>query len=255
MQHSLSKGRVELTDASLTIDKIVNERGSHVPRESDHLRFLFSPSPLMLYVGDMQQFVTERSAIKVQPDTPIGIEAANGAVIYQISFTQDEQRYLDELKKDPFFYKLSGKERKEWDNVKDKDLDFRAWGEWNATDIVYLPRVVIAPPHSRGHRMVGNGWQLMYAKASRAVGVGSDYIFKVRDQESLHAHKLITEVYICLGGEMALQVDQDEVMLKQDDVAALPPGPIHCMKRLVKTPYQGITLQTPSIPGDKIVHL
>lgn len=252
MNHNLALGKVELAHANLTIDKVVNERGSHVPEQSPNLRFLFSVSPYSLSTNDQMKFVAERSAVKVHPETPIELEAASGTVIYVISFSKGEAQYLEELKTDSFFNSLRGRDSKEWEEVKDKGLDYVISGERNAEHIIQLPDIVIAPPHSRHNAMIGNGWHLMYARASRAVGVGSDVLFRVREEEQAHAHKILHEVYICLDGALELSIEGEDVALTRDHVICISHGSMHAMNRITSKPYNGLTLQTPSIPGDKV---
>ena len=67
----------------------------------------------------------------------------------------------------------------------------------------------------------------------------------------MHFHKITSEAYICIGGSLDLAVDDTNYILGKDQLLVTEPEELHAIQGMPETPYKGITLQFPSIPGDK----
>jgi mannose-6-phosphate isomerase-like protein (cupin superfamily) len=188
----------------------------------------------------------------------VRVSAESGAELYVISFGMSvpEAAYLERLQSqhEGFFRSLEGDYRDEWDAVKDKPLDYVAAGERNAERMRRgMEGILVAPPDSRFTHPRSNGWHFMFTRGSRTLGFGSDVLYKLRSEEVSHSHRIIDEIYVGLGGGMSFEVDGREVHVGKGSVLISPPGERHKMRRLVEAPYYGFTLQTPSIPSDRIL--
>ncbi len=217
-------------------------------------RFLYSLSPLEITVNGEQIFVPERATVKVLSGTDLSVNAERGAEIYAVDLLRVEEEVLKDLSGTHagFFDKLDGKDKEEWDKVKDQSPHYVDPAEPNTQYILAKSGVVIAPAHSRFKNMVGSGWNLMYMRGSRSLGIGTDVSFRLRAKEAMHMHKITTEGFICLGGKLEVGAHPDErIVLGKDDVLVSSPLEVHAMTGIPEVPYKGITFQFPSIPGDK----
>jgi mannose-6-phosphate isomerase-like protein (cupin superfamily) len=102
--------------------------------------------------------------------------------------------------------------------------------------------------------MAGDGWQFMLMRGSPVLGFGPDYLFEPRGSEVAHHHDYTTEVYVCLNGGMELEVDGRQEFVSPNEAYVVEPGIVHNMNRFTSAPYVGITLQIPSLPGDRVEH-
>jgi quercetin dioxygenase-like cupin family protein len=220
---------------------------------ANNLRFLFSTSAFELTSADKTQFVTERSAVKVHPGTEVKLNMEKGARLYEIVLQADEQVMIHKLQKEhyDFFSSLDGLDKQEWNEVANAGKDYIIPSERNSQDMVRMPGIIIAPSYSRHNKHTNTGWHFMYARASKALSVGSDMIFKVRSEEIAHSHKIISESYVCLGGSLELMLDGEKTALREGDYIIATPRENHSIVSLPEVPYKGLTLQFPSIPGDR----
>jgi mannose-6-phosphate isomerase-like protein (cupin superfamily) len=237
--------------ASLKISE--KQSGDNIEPVSKYLRYFFSTSYWNLTSQDKTQFVTNRSAVKVHPGKELRVDIDKTEKIYEIVLEKDENTIMRKLKNNYqwFFDGLTGEDRKEWDLVKDAGIDYIIDGEPNSDRMQKLDGILIAPPYARFKDNIGNGWHFMYSRASPALGVGSDANFKMRQQEAIHIHKVTTETYVCIGGELELMINGDKKILRPGEFLLAEPGDTHAMISFPKAPYEGITLQLPSLPGDK----
>lgn len=232
--------------------KIFGMHDAFMPVTND-LRFLFSTSAFEIKSGDKTQFVAERSAVKVHPGTEVKLNMEKGARLYEIVLHADEQKMIHKLQKEhyDFFNSLDGVDKQEWDQVANAGMDYVIPSERNSQDMIKMPGIIIAPSYSRHNKHTNTGWNFMYARASKALSVGSDLIFKVRSEEIAHSHNIISESYVCLGGSLELMLDEEKTSLREGDYLITTPGENHRIVSLPEVPYKGLTLQFPSIPGDR----
>jgi hypothetical protein len=246
---------------SFTIGKYIYD-SRQVPQTEDYLRYLYSLSPLELAANGESFFVPERSITKVGPSTKIDLRMEHGTALYLIKLLKDEQQFIDDLKtiEQSHFQSLEDKasedprfaiHRDEWGAVSSQHPGYYLETEKNKESVIRSRGILIAPPHSRMNPMSGNGWLVMYARGSIPLGIGSDYIFGIRNQEAPHIHNKAIELYLCLGGEIIVLLNGEEYNLKADDILMANPGEIRSLLRIDDIPYKGLTLQFPSIPGDK----
>jgi mannose-6-phosphate isomerase-like protein (cupin superfamily) len=224
---------------------------SRISSESSHLRFFYSTDLVELKSGDKTYFVPERSVIKAHPETPVRFNAKHGTRICEVTVLKNENSILEGLvsNNSDFFDGLEGKDKEEWGAVAGKDLDYHVESEKNSQHIVKAPGLVIAPAYSRFNPT--GGWNVMYSRASRALGVAAISYFRLRANEAMHKHSITTETYICLDGSIELTIQDEKKILKRGDVVVAEPGDAHCETGLPERPYFGLVLQLPSIPGDK----
>jgi len=50
---------------------------------------------------------------------------------------------------------------------------------------------------------------------------------------------------------LELLINDEKKVLKEGDFVAAHPGDVHAMGSFLTTPYKGLTIQSPSLPGDK----
>jgi len=239
--------------APITIYEQIAGYSPKIQSESEFTRFFFSLNPLELITNGTKQFVTERSAIKINPETNIGFNIEKGAAIYEMQLLKSEKETLEALTKNnkSFFAELTGVDKEEWDKVCNQEPDHIIESERNSQHIQKLPGALIAPPYSRFKNNSGSGWNIMYARGSRSFGIASDMEFGVRGEEIMHIHKITSEMYLCLGGGVELEISGNRYALKPSDILIAEPNEAHTKITLTETPYKGLTLQLPSIPGDK----
>jgi len=241
----------ELSQPAITIYKTGSEQFSAERAKEGNLRFLYCTNPIQITTSQRTIFAAERSAIKVHPYVELEIAAELGSTIYEVCFHANESEFLEGLMRSEGFPDLEGRAKEEWESLRGQDLDYVLAEERNAKHILRSEGVVVAPPHSRFNSMVGNGWHLMYTRGSRAVAVGSNVLWELRSEESPHYHKITREIYLVLGGVMEFDFDGEVVQLSKDQVAVAKPKTVHCMKKIIESPYRGLTLQIPSVPGDR----
>jgi hypothetical protein len=219
----------------------------------DYLRYFFSMNPLELTANGNKQFVEQRSAIKVHPGTEVKFNMDRGAKLYEIQIVNPEKEILENLATNykSFFYALPEKNKKPWDEVSGKDLDYVIESERNSNRIEKTPGIVIAPAFSRHNHHSSNGWHLLWPRASRVLAIGSDYNFEMRAKETPHKHDILTEIYFCLGNLLELQLDGNKVILSESDYMIVEPGEVHLKTEYITSPHIGLTLQLPSIPRDR----
>jgi hypothetical protein len=260
MKHDLNNDPVVYgtPESGFTIDMYI-QGYTPAPGPSDKTRYLYSLSPLEIAVDGNVHFIPERCAVKVDPGNEVGINMEDTNEALMVTLHEDELSYLRKLNDDhkDFFALLEGKDAKEWSYVSSllnspfPGIDFISDDEKNSEHIKEQPWGIIAPAHSRRNDMSPNGWHLMYARGSVALGVGTDYLFHLRAEEAPHKHGITVEAYVGLGGKMDFEVDGETIRLEKYGVLIAEPGNVHAMKKIVVPPYAGVTLQFPSIPGDK----
>ena len=249
----LRAGQAVFEKQGISIEEIVQHGHRKMHLCSDYLMFIHSLFPMQVVCGEHSQFVPERSVAKVHPCTRIALEIERGGIVYTVKLLYGEARLLSELEKTDFLKNVkSRKERQEWGSVREMGLDYVSPEEENAEHIVKIGNdMLIAPPHSRREGSQGGGWSLMYARGSRAVGIASNTIFSVRDNESSHMHKVMSEIYFCIGGSMAVRLRGKDCTISHGQALLAEPKEVHCITEVLSQPYKGIVIQTPSIPGDK----
>jgi len=218
------------------------------------LRFFYSLGHGDLTTNGKLQWIPPMSAIKVHPGTEVQFNMKKGTKLYEITVFPEEDKILKDLttKYNWFFDNLADEDKKEWDMVVNAGNDYIIPDEPNAQNInTKYPGILIAPAFSRFKNDIPNGWNFMYGRASKILGVGTDANYRMRDQEAIHKHKITVETYICIGGKLELIVDDERHVLPHGGFLTAVPGETHAMGRFIETPYEGITLQLPSLPGDK----
>jgi len=220
----------------------------------ENLVFVHNIWPMQIVCEGHSQFVPERSITKVHPNTRVFLESEKDSIFYFVTFHADESAYLAELCKNPFLLTLKGEAKEEWEEVKDKNIDFVDPDERNSEHIITTNRgILIAPPHSRFESGVSYGWNVRYSRGSRVLGISSDILFSVRKEDEYHVHSLMSEFYFCISGSMILTVNGEDYFLTPKKVLLASPGEPHAVTSIVDPPYRGITMKLPSIPGDKTV--
>ena len=175
--------------AAFTIERLSDTR--RLGRSAEYTRFLFSADSFHLTANGASYGLDRMTAVKIKPGTEAVVAFNPKTNVYLLELLRGEQDYLDALqqKHQEFFERLLGSEERvadEWREVKDEDLDYIIPGERNAEKILRKNGVVIAPDDSRFKPDSPSGWLLMYARASRAVGIGSDDIKEIRRPEDTH---------------------------------------------------------------------
>jgi hypothetical protein len=218
----------------------------------DYLRFFYSLSPLELTANGNKQGVEKRSAIKIHPGTEIKFNMDRGAKIYEIQIVNPEKKILENLATNynSYFDALPETDKKLWDEVSGKDLDYVLETEKNSQNIQKSPGIVIAPQSSFANN-ASHGWHLLWPRASRVLAMGSDYNDEMRAKEVPHQHKILSEIYFCLGNLVELELDGNKIILSESDYLIAEPGEVHSKTAYITAPHKAITLQIPSIPRDR----
>lgn len=245
----------ELAPIMISQNTFGNSKKYNVDKVSGDLRFFYSLGHADLTTNGQKQFISERTAIKVHPGAEVHFDMKKGTKLYEIQVQKSEEQVLNDLtaKYKWFFDGLTGEDKREWELSVNAGKDFiNINEELNSQKIsAKYPGILIAPAFSRFNDAIPNGWHFMYMRASKILGVGTDANYRMRDQEGLHRHKVTVETYICLGGKLELIVDGQSHVLPPGGFLTAVPGEAHAMGSFKKIPYEGITLQHPSLPGDK----
>lgn len=261
MKHTLNDGPVEYgtRESGFTVEMYLKGLTA-APGISGKTRYFYSLSPLELKIdGSEPVFIPERCALKVHPNHEVSMDMAINGEVLMVTLHQDEGQYFHSLARDhaEFIDSLEGNDEKEWIwmvglSGVDNSIYNRIFPNERNSDRISRPDWgVIAPAHSRRNDMAPDGWHLMYARGSVAMGVGTDYLFRLRTEEAPHKHGITVETYISLGGKMDFEINGELVRLEHYGVLINEPGTVHAMKKIVDPPYAGVTLQFPSMPGDK----
>lgn len=245
----------DLMSVVVSKSKFNNPTNYQFAKVSENLRFFYSLGHGYLTSNGNEQFITERTAIKVQPGTEIQLQMKPGTELYEIQLLEKtEEQVFKELvtTQKEFFDSLTGQDKEDWNLVMQGGKDYINPSEPHSEKIKRnIPGLLIAPPYSRFKEDVGNGWNFMYLRASPIIGVGTDANYKMRLQEAQHYHNITAETYVCVGGQLEVIVNKDCHVIQQGGFLTAESGELHTMKSYPKGYYEGITLQWRSIPGDK----